>query len=116
MRAQGITAPIVVWLTAAPAFLDFGGVAARHAWILGPIIAAIGWIASSEVMRGLRWVNLPCAVFLAIVAFGPGYPAQALVNHLVVALVVAVLRAPTRWRTAAAGRLSGRVPSNRAER
>ena len=91
MRAQVVSAGLGLWLMAAPAVLDYGGLAARHGWILGPVIAAVSWIAVSEATRGVRWLNLPCAVYLLIVPFGPGYPLAALVNNLVVGLLVSAL-------------------------
>jgi hypothetical protein len=61
------------------------------------------------VMRGLRRVNLACAVFLVIVASGPGYPPQAAVNHGAVALIVALPAALPAPPLACRRRLVGAV-------
>jgi hypothetical protein len=101
MRTQVISAGVGVWLMASPALLDYGGVAARHALALGPIIVAASWIATSQATAGVRWINLACAAFLLLLPFGPGYPVQAIVNSGTVGLAVATLaaaRVPRRAR------------------
>jgi hypothetical protein len=91
MWAQVLTTVIGFWVVMAPAILDYGGNAANHGYVIGPILAAIGWISASEVLRGLRFVNLVPAVALLIVAFGPGYPATALTSSAASAVAVSML-------------------------
>ena len=91
MWPQLITAGLGIWLMLAPAVVDYGALSASHARILGPIIAAIGWVSVSEVTRGLRWLNLPCGISLLILATRPGYPPPALINSVVLGLTVSVL-------------------------
>lgn len=47
-----------VWLMAAPAVLDYSGLAATIDRIVGPTAAAAAWIAGAEVTRSVRWVNV----------------------------------------------------------
>lgn len=91
MWAQVTTAALGIWLMFAPAVLDYGALSTTHARMFGPIIAAIGWVSISEATRGLRWLNLPCAIFLLFVATGPGYPLYALINSVVLGLVISML-------------------------
>lgn len=55
-----------LWLMAAPSVLGLPGVEADLLHVLGPLAAAIGFIAASEVTRGMRWLNLPTAAALVV--------------------------------------------------
>ncbi len=80
-----------IWLMAAPSVLDVKGVPADVLHILGPIAAAIGFIAAAEVTRGLRWLNLPVGLALVIAAPVLGFPGAALVASVVTGVALAGL-------------------------
>lgn len=64
MTAQ-ITAVILgIALMAAPSILHYDGVAADVDHTLGPLAVAVGLMAASQILRGLRWVNLVIAIVL----------------------------------------------------
>jgi hypothetical protein len=64
MGAQLLAAAVGLWLMAAPAILGYGGDAAVVDRIAGPLAATIGSMAASEVLRPLRWTNLPLGLGL----------------------------------------------------
>ena len=81
-----------VWLMAAPSVLGYVGTTAETSdRLVGPVIAAFGFVAASEITRSVRWVNVIAAAWLVIGPWLMGFPTDAAVNSLVVGLVVAVL-------------------------
>jgi hypothetical protein len=82
MVAQLLAAAVGLWLMAAPAILEYGGDAAIVDRIVGPLAATVGGMAASEVLRSMRWSNLPLG--LGILA-APGileYPWDASMNSI----------------------------------
>ncbi|HUH06228.1 MAG TPA: SPW repeat protein [Egibacteraceae bacterium] len=72
-----------VWLMAAPAVLGHSGTAAADSdRLVGPLIAAVGFVAASEITRSLRWLNLPAAVWLIVAPWVLGFPLAAAVSNL----------------------------------
>jgi hypothetical protein len=53
---------------AAPGVLGYAGAVAVNHLIVGPLVASTAIIASSEVTRGLRWVNLALGAWLIVSA------------------------------------------------
>lgn len=88
-RAVGVTAG--VWLMAAPAVLGHAGTPAEISdRTLGPIIAAVSFIAAWGVVRALRWTALPLAAWCVYAPWFLDFPATAAVSNLVVGLALAV--------------------------
>ena len=81
-----------VWLMAAPSVLGYTGTSAETSdRLVGPVVAAFGFVAASAITRSVRWVNLLAAAWLLIGPWLLGFPADAAVNSVVVGLLVAVL-------------------------
>lgn len=89
--AQLALAACGVWLMAAPAVLDYGDPAATSDRIAGPILVSIGGIAVMAATRGLRWATLPVSFWLLVAPWIIGFPIEAALNSVVVALVAAAL-------------------------
>ncbi len=53
-----------VGVMAAPSLFDYTGVAADVDHIVGPLIAAFGLMAASQILRALRWANICLALIL----------------------------------------------------
>jgi hypothetical protein len=72
MLSQAFAAAVGVSLLGAPALLAHGRLEALVVHILGPLIAAVGLIASWPALRGLRWLNasLGLALLLAEAIIG----------------------------------------------
>lgn len=85
---QRLAFALGIWLMAAPDLLGLGDPAADVLHVLGPIAAAVGFIAASEVTRGLRWVNLLTGLALVITPFVLGYGTVALVVSAVSGLAL----------------------------
>lgn len=80
-----------VWLMAAPSLLGLPKDHADVFHILGPMAAAIGFIAASEVTRGLRWLNVPVGVALVIAPFVLGFEVAGLVASVLTGIALVVL-------------------------
>jgi hypothetical protein len=93
MWAQLTSLAIGLWLMAAPAILDYGGIGRTNHRIVGPIVIAIAAIATAEVVRGLRWVNVLSALWLAAAPSLLGYVGAAATNSIT-AGVLLLLVAP----------------------
>jgi hypothetical protein len=66
MLPQTLAAAIGVALLGAPAFLAHSRSEALIAHLLGPLIAAVGLIASWPALRGLRWLNASLGLALLV--------------------------------------------------
>jgi hypothetical protein len=93
MWAQLASLAIGVWLMAAPAILDYGGIARTSHRIVGPIVVAVAAVAMAEVVRGLRWLNVLAALWLVAAPSLLGYVGPA-ATHSVIAGVLLLLLAP----------------------
>lgn len=91
MWAQLVVMAIGIWLQVSAAVFEFAGPAAANLYIAGPVVASIGCIAIWEVMRPMRWVNLPIGVWLAVSPLFLNYPTVAAVNVIISGLVIAGL-------------------------
>lgn len=81
-----------VWLMAAPTVLGYvGTTAASSDRLVGPLIAAIAFIAASEITRTVRWANLACALWLVVAPLILGFPMSAAINNVIVGVAVAIL-------------------------
>lgn len=49
---------------AAPSLFGYSGAAADIDHVVGPIAASIGLIAASQILRAMRWINVPLGVIL----------------------------------------------------
>jgi hypothetical protein len=72
MLPQTLAAAFGISLLAAPGFLAHDRSAALLVYIVGPLIAAVGLIASWPALSGLRWLNasLGLALLLAEAVLG----------------------------------------------
>lgn len=78
-----LTMSIGVWLIAAPSVLGVEGRAADSAHILGPLIASVGLMAASDILRGLRWCQLPLGALMMVSAFVFSQPTSGRINAAV---------------------------------
>jgi hypothetical protein len=80
-----------IWVTFAPAVLGYGGAPRVHDRIVGPLIASIAFVATSEVVRELRWVAVTLGIWLIAMSGVLGYPAAGRVNATVIGILVVVI-------------------------
>lgn len=81
-----------VWLMFAPAVLGHAQTTAGSSdRLVGPVVAAIAFVAASEITRPLRWLNLIGAAWLIVGPWLLGFETNAAVNDLVVGIAVAAL-------------------------
>lgn len=73
-----------------PSVLGYGDPAQAHDRIVGPVIAGAAFVAIWEVVRPVRWLAAPFALWLVIVPWVLGYPTDATISSTVVALVTLV--------------------------
>ena len=112
--AQLASALLGVWLMIAPALLGYGGSAQTNDRIVGPLIAAFGFVAAWGVTRSLRWANLPLGVWLLVAPWVLGYGPIPTVNSLVVGvLVIALAFIRGRVTESYAGGWSSLLPGHR---
>ena len=83
-----------VWLMAAPALLAYGGVAADHDRIVGPLVATFACVAIWEATRPVRWANLLLGLWVLAAPWVLDYPRHAAVNTLLAGLLIAALSVP----------------------
>ena len=89
--AQATSAVLGVWLMAVPAVLDYAGTASAAHRILGPVAAAVGFVAIWAHMRPLRWANVLVGGLLLVTPFAFGFDTAATANGVVTgALLVAL--------------------------
>ncbi|HLH25267.1 MAG TPA: vitamin K epoxide reductase family protein [Chloroflexota bacterium] len=120
-----------IWLMAAPAVLGYGGgLAAANDRVVGPLVAACGWVSLWGVGRPLRWAYGALGIWLLIAPSLLSYGPVPTVNSIVVGVLLAVLAwggAPARDRLGGgwgallddglgAGAPDGATPDPRAER
>lgn len=90
--AQTVVTVTGLWLMAAPAVLGHAGTAAgRSDRLIGPTIAAAGFLAIFPITRLVRWFNLLPGAALLVTPFVFGAPTDATVNDIVSGLVVLAL-------------------------
>lgn len=90
-----------LWLMLAPAVLGYGDPAATSDRIAGPILAAVAFLATFAITRGLRWLNLPVGVWLVVAPWLLDFSGAAIVSSVVcglAALVLAPLGSPDQGR------------------
>ena len=88
---QVLSVLLGVWLMAAPAVLQYGGLASTIHRIVGPLTASFALVAISPHMRPLRWLSLLFGSILVLSPFLIGAGTAATVNGVVVGLVVVAL-------------------------
>jgi hypothetical protein len=91
MWARIINALLGIWLMAAPAVLDYGGLAATNHRIVGPIAASLAIIAIWEIARPLRWANLPLGLWLIVSPLALGGASVAAITSLLSGVALALL-------------------------
>ncbi|HET6576632.1 MAG TPA: SPW repeat protein [Fimbriiglobus sp.] len=92
MYAQLAAFLLGVWLTAAPGALGLSNPARANFHVVGPLVALFALTASYQVMRPVRWVNLPIGAWLVVAPWVLGYASwPETVWSVAVGLGVAVL-------------------------
>lgn len=88
MWPRFISIALGLWMMSASAVLGYGGRARTIDVILGALTASIAVIATTEVMRPLRWLNLALGVGMIVAPWVMSYEWMALANSTLVGLVV----------------------------
>lgn len=89
---QVVVFALGLWLMAAPAVLGYAGTSAGTSdRLVGPAVAAIGFVAASEITRSLRWLNPTFAAWLILAPLVLGFPIEAAINSVLVGVLVAAL-------------------------
>jgi hypothetical protein len=83
-----------LWLMAAPALFGMADPAAGVLHVIGPIAAAIGFVAASSVTRGVRHANLLTGVALLVTPFVFGYGTLELLISLATGIALTGLSFP----------------------
>ena len=100
---RGVTAPpnlvlatfLGFWLMAAPALFGPSGATATNAYLVGPLIAVIAVCATAEVIRSLRFVLIPTAIWLFVAPFIlEGGTTASAINGIAVGLILVVASLP----------------------
>jgi hypothetical protein len=91
MWAQLASAALGIWLMASPAILGFGDPSRTNNYIIGPFVAGLAGIATAQVMRPVRWANLPIGLWLVLAPFILGYGGVAAANSILLGLLLAAL-------------------------
>lgn len=102
MIAQAVAAAIGLWVMVSPAVLDSGDGASTSAWIVGPVVVSIAYVAAWSIARGLRYANAPLGAWLAVsplvLGFGGVSALSAVASGLaVLALAVIPSRVDARY-------------------
>lgn len=66
MWQQVLAAAIGIWLMAAPAVVGFGETLSNVYHVLGPVAASFATMAVWDVLRVLRYVNVPVGLGVAV--------------------------------------------------
>ncbi|HXH81352.1 MAG TPA: hypothetical protein VNN07_00320 [Candidatus Tectomicrobia bacterium] len=77
-----------IWLMVAPVVLGYGEPASANDRIVGPLVASIAIVAMWEVVRGLRWLNVPLAAWLVAAPWVLEYPAAAAASTVLTGLAI----------------------------
>jgi len=77
-----VSVAVGIWLMAAPAVLEYAGVARTVDRIAGPLAASAAIVAMSEVMRGLRWLESAVGALLVVAPWLLGYSLGPALNSL----------------------------------
>ena len=91
MFAHAFASLIGIWMMTAPSVLGYGGRAAAHDRIVGPIVAALACIAIWEVTRPLRWVYLLAGLWLVAATWVSGFGPRPGINSAVCGASIAAL-------------------------
>jgi hypothetical protein len=92
MWARLINTSLGIWLMAAPAVLGYGDPVAVSDRVVGPVIAAVGIMAISDVLRPLRWISTVVGVWVVLAPWALGAATtDTAVNGALVGLIVAGL-------------------------
>lgn len=91
MWAQLLTVLCGAWLMASPAVLHFGRAARINVLIVGPLVAAAGVIAASEVTRPVRWANVILGGWLIISVWMFDHPTAVLLSDVITGVLVMAL-------------------------
>lgn len=87
--ARGVGVLAGIWLIAAPAVIGYSGAAANNDRIVGPIAAALAFVAAWPIAAALRWPTVPCGLWLIVsaIVIGSAEP-LATVSTIAAGLVI----------------------------
>lgn len=95
MWGQIICAILGIWLMVAPAVLSHAGSALGSLdRVIGPVIAAVSFVAAAQITRSVRWLNIPAAAVLLVAVWFLDAPTVSKLSSAATALVVLAL---TPW-------------------
>jgi hypothetical protein len=95
-----VAVAVGVWLVVAPSVLDHGGRAEASDRTVGPVVAALSFVALWELGRGLRLVTLPLGVWLVLAPLVLWYgDLVAGVNSALCGLLIILTAPMDRWGT-----------------
>lgn len=87
-----LSACLGIWLMCAPTILGIMHPAADSNYIAGPLIVAFSIISMSEVIRGLRFVNLFFGLLLISAPFWmEGFSSAGIASNLIIGVCIALL-------------------------
>ena len=66
MIPQAVVVVLGLWTMVSPTVLDLGEGASNSAWVVGPVVASLAYIAAWSIARGLRYLNAPLGAWLAL--------------------------------------------------
>lgn len=93
--ARLIVIGVAIWLMAAPPLLGYEDTSAADSdRIIGPIAGALAFVALWAVLVGLRWVTLPCGLWLLVAPLLLDAGTAVWTASSVITGVVVVLTAP----------------------
>ena len=75
MWARVASLLVGIWVTAAPAVLQYGDPGRTGDHIVGPLAASAAIVAMSQAVRGVRWLETAAGAALVIAPWPLGYPA-----------------------------------------
>ena len=91
MWTSFVVAALGVWLMASPSVLGYPAPARINDWVVGPIVAMLGFVAVAEATRPVvRGASL-AGVWLLVAPLVLGYDATATWNSIITGLLITVL-------------------------
>lgn len=102
-----------LWLMASPAVLGYVDTTAESSdRIVGPVVAALSFVAVWGIGRALRWATLPIGVYCLVLPTVLGFPGDAVLSNLAAG---AVFVGTAFWRGQVKERYGGGWMSLREE-
>jgi hypothetical protein len=91
MIPQFVNVVLGLWVTVAPAVLNYGRPASTSDFIAGPLVASFACIALWEAVRPVRWVNAPLGLWLVVSPWMLGHPPSAAASCVISGLAIVAM-------------------------